>query len=130
MPRHRAGQGADGDASTRRGRSPSKGKCGMVGSRSLIADRVRVLGTEEAFALGPLIAEVEAEAGRVIRCTPGQPDFPLPRHIADAVVDAIRAGHTTYCDPQGLPEVRRAIASKVGRDRSIEVDPERVVVYA
>jgi len=98
--------------------------------RALFADRIAVIGTEEAFALGPLIAEVEAESGRVIRCNLGQPDFPLPRHIADAVVDAIRAGHTTYCDPQGLPEVRRAIASKVGRDRSIEVDPERVVVYA
>ena len=98
--------------------------------RALFADRIAVIGTEEAFALGPLIAEVEAESGRVIRCNLGQPDFPLPRHIADAVVDAIRAGHTTYCDPQGLPEVRRAIASKVGRDRNIEVDPERVVVYA
>src|SRR3990172_2830457 len=130
MPRHRAGQGADRDASIRRGRSPSKGKCGMVGSRSLIADRVRVLGTEEAFALGPLIAEVEEESGRVIRCNLGQPDFPLPTHIADAVVAAIRAGKTTYCDPQGLVEVRTAIAAKVGADRGLDVDPQRVVVFA
>jgi aspartate/methionine/tyrosine aminotransferase len=97
--------------------------------RALFADRIALIGTEEAFALGPLIAEVEAESGRVIRCNLGQPDFPLPRHIADAVIDAIRAGHTTYCDPQGLPEVRRAIAAKVGADRGIEVDPERVVIY-
>ena len=102
----------------------------MVGSRSLIADRVRVLGTEEAFALGPLIAEVEAESGRVIRCNLGQPDFPLPTHIADAVVAAIRAGKTTYCDPQGLVEVRTAIAAKVGADRGLDVDPQRVVVFA
>lgn len=99
-------------------------------SRSLFADRIAIIGTEEAFALGPIIAEVEAEAGRVIRCNLGQPDFPLPRHVADAVVDAIRAGHTTYCDPQGLPEVRRAISASVGSARGLEVDPERVVVYA
>ncbi|HEX5630331.1 MAG TPA: aminotransferase class I/II-fold pyridoxal phosphate-dependent enzyme [Acidimicrobiia bacterium] len=98
--------------------------------RSLFADRIAIIGTEEAFALGPLIAEVEAESGRVIRCNLGQPDFPLPRHVADAVVEAIRAGFTTYCDPQGLPEVRRAIATKVGADRGLEIDPERVVVYA
>ena len=60
----------------------------MIGSRSLIAERIRILGTEEAFALGALIAEVEAESGRVIRCNLGQPDFPLPTHIADAVIDA------------------------------------------
>ena len=98
--------------------------------RALFADRIGVIGTEEAFALGPLIAEVEGESGRVIRCNLGQPDFPLPRHIADAVVEAIRAGQTTYCDPQGLPEVRRAIATKVGADRAMDIDPERVVVYA
>ena len=99
-------------------------------ARALFADRIALIGTEEAFALGPLIAEVEAKSGKVIRCNLGQPDFPLPRHVADAVVDAIRAGHTTYCDPQGLIEVRRAIAAKVGADRGIEVDPECVVVYA
>ena len=98
--------------------------------RPLFADRIALIGTEEAFALGPLISEVEAESGRVIRCNLGQPDFPLPRHVADAVIEAIRAGQTTYCDPQGLPDVRRAIASKVGADRSLEIDPERVVVYA
>lgn len=97
---------------------------------SLFAGRVGRIGTEPAFALGARIAEVEAEAGPVIRCNLGQPDFPLPAHIAEAVVAAIRAGHTTYCDPQGLPEVRSAIARRVGEDRGLEVDPERVVVYA
>lgn len=99
-------------------------------ARALYADRIAVIGTEEAFALGALIAEVEGEAGRVIRCNLGQPDFPLPTHVADAVVAAIRAGQTTYCDPQGLPEVRAAIAAKVGADRGLDIDPERVVVYA
>ena len=99
--------------------------------RQVFADRIQVLGTEEAFALGALIAEVEAESDRVIRCNLGQPDFPLPEHVADAVVAAIRAGKTTYCDPQGLPEVRSTIASKVAADRGLdEIDPERVVVFA
>jgi aspartate/methionine/tyrosine aminotransferase len=101
-----------------------------MSARALFADRIAVIGTEEAFALGPLISEVEAESGRVIRCNLGQPDFPLPRHVADAVIEAIRAGQTTYCDPQGLPDVRRAIATKVGADRGLDLDPERVVVYA
>jgi aspartate/methionine/tyrosine aminotransferase len=97
----------------------------------LFAERIGVLGTEEAFALGALIADVEADGGRVIRCNLGQPDFPLPEHVADAVIEAIRAGLTTYCDPQGLPEVRAAIAERVAGDRGLdEIDPERVVVFA
>ncbi len=98
-------------------------------SPGLFAERVSRIGTEEAFKLGPLLREVEADGGRVIRCNLGQPDFPLPAHITEAVVDALRAGHTTYCDPQGLPELREAIAASVGRARGLEVDPRRVVVY-
>jgi aspartate/methionine/tyrosine aminotransferase len=103
----------------------------MGGTRELFAERIGAIGTEEAFALGALIAEVEAESGPVIRCNLGQPDFPLPAHVAEAVIQAIRDGHTTYCDPQGLPEVRTAIGRKVAADRGLEeIDPERVVVFA
>lgn len=99
--------------------------------RELFAERIRVLGTEEAFALGALIAEVEGESGPVIRCNLGQPDFPLPAHVAEAVIQAIRDGHTTYCDPQGLPAVRTTIGRSVAADRGLdEIDPERVVVFA
>lgn len=100
-----------------------------VAWRGLFAERVSRIGTEEAFKLGPLLREVEAAGERVIRCNLGQPDFPLPAHITEAVVDALRAGHTTYCDPQGLPELRDTIAASVGQARGLEVDPTRVVVY-
>jgi len=93
---------------------------------SLIADRIGVIGTEEAFSLGALIAEVESSGHRVIKANLGQPDFPLPEHIADAVIGAIRDGLTTYCDPQGLPGLRNAIAVSVGANRGLDIDPERV----
>ena len=47
----------------------------------LFAQRIGVIGTEEAFSLGALISEVESGGERVIRCNLGQPDFPLPEHI-------------------------------------------------
>jgi aspartate/methionine/tyrosine aminotransferase len=106
--------------------SPSDGSPGRP---SLIADRIGVIGTEEAFSLGALIAEVESTGERVIKANLGQPDFPLPGHVADAVVGAIRDGLTTYCDPQGIPELRAAIAESVGADRGLDIDPERVVVF-
>ncbi len=96
---------------------------------TLFADRVSRIGTEEAFALGALILEVEAEGERVIRCNLGQPDFPLPRHVAEAVKRALDQGLTTYCDPQGLPELRRAVARSVGEKRGMDIDPDRVVIY-
>ena len=95
----------------------------------LFADRIARLGTEAAFALGTRIAEVEARGDRVIRCNLGQPDFPLPQHIARAVARALDRGLTAYCDPQGIPELRRAIARSVGERRGLDIDADRVVVY-
>lgn len=99
--------------------------------RALFANRVKLMGTEAAFGFGSRILDVErADGERVIRCNLGQPDFPLPGHIAEAVIQAIRDGQTTYCDPQGLPELRAALARKIAAERGLaEIDPERVVVY-
>ena len=96
---------------------------------ALFADRVHRIGTEAAFALGALIAEVERDGERVIRCNLGQPDFPLPAHIIRAVKAALDRGLTTYCDPQGIAELRAAIASAVGGRTELDIDPSRVVVY-
>lgn len=96
---------------------------------TLFADRVSRIGTEEAFALGTLIRDVETQGERVIRCNLGQPDFPLPRHIVEAVKRALDKGLTTYCDPQGIPELRQAVADSVGQKHGLDVDPERVVIY-
>lgn len=95
----------------------------------LFANRVHRIGTEAAFAFGGLIREVEAEGEHVIRCNLGQPDFPLPAHIADAVKRAIDDGLTTYCDPQGILELRRAVASSMSAKHGLDIDPDRVVVY-
>jgi aspartate/methionine/tyrosine aminotransferase len=95
----------------------------------LFADRISRIGTEEAFALGALIANVESAGERVIRCNLGQPDFPLPKHIVEAVKRALDKGLTTYCDPQGIPELRAAVARAMGRRHGLDVDPERVVIY-
>ena len=95
----------------------------------LLADRVHRLGTEAAFALGASIAEVEAKGERVIRCNLGQPDFPVPKHITDAVKRALDAGLTTYCDPQGIPELRAAVARSLSEKHGLDIGPERVVVY-
>jgi len=97
--------------------------------KRLFADRVYRIGTEAAFALGGLIAQVEAGGERVIRCNLGQPDFPLPQHIKDAVKRAIDDGLTTYCDPQGIPELRASVARSLSQKHGLDIDPSRVVIY-
>jgi len=95
----------------------------------LLAERVSLIDSENAFKLGPWIRELEAAGKRVIKCNIGEPDFPLPRHIADEVKRQIDLGQTHYCDPQGIEPLRVAIARSVAQSRGITVTPDRVVVF-
>lgn len=93
------------------------------------ARRVSDLGSENAFRIAPLIREIESRGERVIKCHVGEPDFPLPGHIAREVKRQIDLGQTHYCDPQGLEPVRAAIARDVGRSRGLAITPDRVVIF-
>ena len=96
---------------------------------SLFAHRVEVLGTENAFKVGPYIKEVEDTGARVIRCNLGEPDFPLPKHIREEVKKQLDNDMTHYCDPQGILPLRQAIASYMGAARGLHLTPDRVVVF-
>ncbi|GAB4369442.1 MAG: pyridoxal phosphate-dependent aminotransferase [Acidobacteriota bacterium] len=96
---------------------------------SVLARRIGRIGSENAFKIGPLIAEVERRGHRVIRCNLGEPDFELPDHIREAVKQAIDDGMTHYVDPQGILPLREAVARHISQTRGIEVTPERVVVF-
>lgn len=96
---------------------------------ALFSARTALLDTENAFKIGPHIREVEARGRRVIKCNLGEPDFPLPAHIAAEVKRQIDLDNTHYCDPQGIPALREAIARTMTARRGVEVTPDRVVVF-
>ena len=93
------------------------------------ARRVSLLGSENAFKIAPLIREIESRGERVIKCHVGEPDFPLPAHIAAEVKRQIDLGQTHYCDPQGIESVRAAIARDAGAKRGLTITPDRVVIF-
>ena len=101
----------------------------MTSSAPHYSERSRKLDTENAFKVGPFIAQVEATGARVIRCNLGEPDFRTPEHVRAEVKRALDAGMTGYCDPQGILPLREAIADDVAAMRGIPVTPDRVVVF-
>jgi aspartate/methionine/tyrosine aminotransferase len=70
---------------------------------------------------------LEARGIRVSRLDIGEPHIATPPHIVDAALAAMREGHTKYVTPQGLPELRAAIATHA-RARGIETSMENIVV--
>ena len=96
---------------------------------SLLAKRVDLLDTENAFKVGPYIRALEDQGKKVIKCNLGEPDFPLPGFIKEEVKRQIDLDNTHYCDPQGILPLRKAIAKHFSETRGIQATPERVVVF-
>ncbi len=93
-----------------------------------ISSKMKDLGTEGAFEVLAKARALEAGGQSVIHLEIGEPDFDTPAHIIEAGVQALRSGFTHYSPTAGIPELRSAIASYIGRTRGIPVDPERVIV--
>jgi aspartate aminotransferase len=69
-----------------------------------------------------------AAAGRdVIGLAAGEPDFDTPRHIKDAAIRAIEAGKTKYTAPDGIPELKAAIAAKFLRENGLSYAPDQII---
>jgi len=82
-------------------------------------------GDESAFMKLLIMAEGRDD---VIRLGRGEPDIPVPAHIAAAVKKAIDDGHTTYTNPAGLPELREALAAKFKNDNGLDYDPATEII--
>ncbi len=54
-------------------------------------------------------------------------DLPTPPLVRDGAIEAIRARKSTYSLPEGVAELREAIARKLARHNGIEADPEREI---
>jgi aspartate aminotransferase len=95
----------------------------------LLSKRSGMIDTENAFKIGPHIRAIEEQGKKVIKCNLGEPDFPVPDFIKEEVKRQIDLDNTHYCDPQGIPSLRKAIAKQLSETRGIKAVPERVVVF-
>lgn len=74
-------------------------------------------------------AQAMRKAGRdIVSFAAGEPDFNTPDPICAAGISAIEAGYTKYTPSAGAPDLRSAVAERLGRDRGVKYAPEQVVI--
>ncbi len=93
-----------------------------------LASRMGRLGTETAFDVLVKAKALEARGRSVVHLELGEPDFDTPSNVIQAANSAMEEGYTHYCASAGLVELREAIADHVGQTRSVNIDPDWVVV--
>lgn len=93
-----------------------------------LARRMERLGTETAFDVLVRAKALEAKGRSVVHLELGEPDFDTPSNVIRAANTAMEEGHTHYCASAGLVELREAIANQVAQTRSVNINPDWVVV--
>ncbi len=72
--------------------------------------------------------ELKAAGRDVIALSAGEPDFDTPANIKEAAKKAIDAGKTKYTAPDGIPELKQAIAEKFKRENGLDYKTGQVSV--
>lgn len=92
------------------------------------AQRVQQLPPYLFKGISEKIRQKRAQGVEVISFGIGDPDLPTPRHILDALHEAAeRPENHRYPESDGLPELRRAVATWYEHRFGVSLDPDREV---
>lgn len=93
-----------------------------------IADRIKRLGTETAFAVSAEAAVFAAKGNKVYPFHLGDMNILTPANVMEAAVKAMKDGKTGYCPNAGIPELREILADDVSASRGVSYSMENVAI--
>jgi aspartate aminotransferase len=94
----------------------------------LIAHALERVKPSPTMAITAKAREMKAAGFDVIGLGAGEPDFDTPDNVKQAAVEAIKRGETKYTAVDGIPELKRAIASKFQRENGLTFKPSEITV--
>lgn len=100
-------------------------------SSSPLSERLNAIEESATIAMSVKARALKAQGHDVVNLTLGEPDFPTPRFIQDAAIEAIRSEkYFSYPPVAGYLDLREAIAAKLQRDNGLSYKAENIVVSA
>jgi len=90
--------------------------------------RINDIQPFHVMALLARAKELESQGKDIIHLEIGEPDFPTPKPIVDAGINAIKDGDVHYTPALGLPALREAIASFYQTRYALNLSSQRVAI--
>lgn len=85
----------------------------------------------EPFHVMDLLAkakQMQAQGRDIIHLEVGEPDFPSPKAVLNAGIEALQQGYTHYTPATGLPELRQAISEFYLQRYQQHVDADQIII--
>ena len=93
-----------------------------------IADRIKRLGTETAFAVSAEANAFKAEGNKVYPFHLGDLNIPPTQNVVDAALKAIKEGRNGYCPNAGIPPLREVLADNINASHDTNYTMENVSI--
>ena len=93
-----------------------------------IADRIKRLGTETAFAVSAEANAFAAKGNKVYPFHLGDMNIPTPSNVVEASLKAIKDGKTGYCPNAGIPQLREVLAKDINASHDTNYAMENIAV--
>jgi aspartate aminotransferase len=97
-------------------------------TRSPLSQKALLIEESKTLALSARAKRMKSEGIDVVSLTAGEPDFPTPEAIKNAAIEAIHANFTKYTANAGIPELLKAIATKLKRENNLSFEPSQILV--
>ncbi len=94
----------------------------------MLTNRINTLSESITIAVSSLAQELKAEGKDILSFSAGEPDFGTPQIIKDAAIKAINEDFTRYTAVDGIPELKKAIITKLKRDNNLHYEMDQVIV--
>jgi len=94
----------------------------------MFSKRAQELATSPTIAIDVKAKAFKQQGIPVINLSVGEPNFQTPENIKEAAIQAIKKGFTLYTAPEGILELRKAIAEKFEKDNKLTYDPSQIIV--
>ena len=93
-----------------------------------ISRRLQTLKPSQTLAITAQARALQAQGHDVIALAAGEPDFPPPTHIREAVAKEALEGPTRYGPAPGGLAARQALAAWLERARGVRYQPEQIIL--
>lgn len=106
-------------------------KDGAAARDLAVAPILNTLQPSAILALAANVRRLKAQGREICDLTVGDfssKEFPIPEALDDGVRAALKAGHTNYPPPDGVPELKEAILRFYRRELGLDYPPGSVVV--
>jgi len=94
----------------------------------MIAKRVKEITPFIVMEVLEKAAKMERKGINVIHLEVGEPDFDVPKCVANAVQNAFDEGRTHYTHSLGDPDLRNEIAKRYLNEYGVTVSPDQIIV--